>query len=167
MSTKRNYRTMRHYSLLLAMAFIVLMGSCANKKKAPAANDVAELLRLEHKGIMSEFAMDTAFLASIMDSTFMDVSSGARKNKQQVLQGMYLNARQNREAGILVDSIRMEDEVVHLYDGAAVVSFVLNTYIREGKERTARRTRFYDVWVKRGDGWKAVTWQVTPLEEEE
>lgn len=158
---------MSYRFLLLAIGIMSLMAGCANKKKALAANDVAELLRLEHKGIMSEFAMDTAFLSSIMDSTFMDVSSGARKSKQQVLQGMYLNARQNREAGILVDSIHMEDEVVHLYDGAAVVSFVLNTYLREGKERTARRTRFYDVWVKRGDGWKAVTWQVTPLEEEE
>ena len=116
---------MKYYFPLLSVCFSALLLSCSNKEDAPATNDVAELLRLEHKGIRSEFSMDTAFLSSIMDSTFMDVGSGEPRNKQQVLQGMYLNARQNREAGTSVDSIRMEDEIVHLYDGAAVVSFVL------------------------------------------
>ena len=157
---------MRYSLILLVIVFATFFASCANKKKGITKNDVAELLRLEHKGIMSEFAMDTAFLASIMDSTFLDVASGKPKNKHQVLQGMYLNARQNREAGVTVDSIRMEDEIVNLYDGAAVVSFVLYTYSREGKNLVQRRSRFYDLWIKRDGQWKAITWQVTPLDDE-
>ncbi len=56
------------------------------------------MLDLEKEGIEREFKNDTAFLSSIMDSTFIELSKDKIKNKHEVLrtiQGKHLHHSQS------------------------------------------------------------------------
>jgi hypothetical protein len=98
-----------------------------------------------------------------MDSTFIELSKGAIKDKHEVLKTIYSSNIDNARKNIILDSFILEEPVVHLYDNAAVVTFILHTYRKKGEAAYERRTRFYDVWIKRNAQWKAVTWQATPI----
>jgi hypothetical protein len=133
--------------------------------KAPETPDEkSELLNLEYEWLEKEFELDTAFISSIMDSTFIGISDNGVKNKQEDLISMYNNIDQRIKNGIVIDSFRLEDEVVNIYSNSAVVTFVVHTYRHNNDTLIDRRTRFYDVWVKRGDKWKAVASQGTPMQ---
>lgn len=99
-----------------------------------------------------------------MDSTFIELSPKGLKNKHEVLKTIYQNNIDNQQKNILLDSFLLEAPVVHVYDKAAVVTFIMHTFRKKMDSVYQRRTRFYDVWVKRGEQWKAVTWQASPVE---
>ena len=107
--------------------------------------------------------MDTAYLSTIIDSTFIGISDNGIKNKQESLLGMYNNIDERVKNGIVVDSFRLEEKVVNLYSNTAVVTFVVHSFRNSDDTLIERRTRFYDVWVKRNDAWKAVSSQGTPI----
>ena len=123
------------------------------------------LLDLEREAIRREFENDTTFLSSIMDTTFIELAGDRLKNKHQVLKTIFATNISNQNKGVALDSFRLEDPVVHLYDdNAAVVTFIMHTFRKKDGSSVERRTRFYDVWVRRGSQWKAVTWQASPVE---
>lgn len=144
---------------------LVLIGflSC-NDKSSNTQMETLNLLGLEREAIQREFQNDTAFLSSIMDTTFIELSKDRIKNKHEVLKTIFQNNINNSENKILQDSFLLENPVVHLYDNTAVVTFIMHTYNRNNDSIFERRTRFYDVWVKRGEQWKAVTWQASSLD---
>jgi hypothetical protein len=76
---------------------------------------------------------------------------------------MYDNIRAMQQDSIFLDSLKLEDAVVNLYDNSAVVTFVVHTYKKEKGTSTEKRTRFYDVWVNRNGTWKAVSSQGTAI----
>ena len=121
------------------------------------------LLDLEREAIEREFQNDTTFLSLIMDSTFIELDGSKLKNKHQVLKTISANNLSNKRAGISLDSFRLEEPMVHVYENTAVVTFIMHTFRKENGTPMERRTRFYDVWVRRGDEWKAVTWQASSL----
>ncbi|HEY5916340.1 MAG TPA: nuclear transport factor 2 family protein [Chryseolinea sp.] len=137
---------------------------CTNKS-AVNVDDKRQLLDLERAWLEHEFALDTAFLASIMDPTFVGISEDGVKNKQEDLLSMYNNIDQRIKNGIVIDSFRIEDEVVNVYENSAVVTFIVHTYRHSNDSLIERKTRFYDVWIRRGDKWKAVASQGTTIQE--
>lgn len=135
------------------------------RRQSRTSDEKRELLNLEYEWLNKEFALDTAFLSSIMDSTFIGVSDNGIKNKQEDLISMYNNIDQRIKNGIVIDSFRLEDEVVNIYSNSAVVTFIVHTYRHNNDTLIERKTRFYDVWIKRGDKWRAVSSQGTPIQE--
>jgi hypothetical protein len=135
--------------------------SCGTRQ-ADYSSESKKLLDLEKEAITREFRNDTAFLSSIMDTTFIELSKDKIKNKHEVLKTIYSNNTNNLNNKISLDSFMLEEPVVHLYDNTAVVTFIMHTYRK--KEPFERRTRFYDVWVKRDNKWKAITWQASSVE---
>lgn len=122
-----------------------------------------ELLSLERKWLEAEFALDTAYLSTLLDSTFIGISANRISGKQQELNGMYDNISAMRLDSIFLDSLTLEDAVVNIYDNSAVVTFVVHTFKKEKGKPTEKRTRFYDVWINRNGQWKAVSSQGTPV----
>lgn len=98
-----------------------------------------------------------------MDSTFIEISEAGVKNKKEDLLAMYDNIDQRIKNGIVIDSFKLEDDVINLYSNSAVVTFIVHTYRHRNDTLVERKTRFYDVWIKRGDKWKAVSAQGTPV----
>jgi hypothetical protein len=122
-----------------------------------------ELLSLERKWLEAEFKLDTAYISTLLDSTFIGISADRISNKHEDLKGMYDNIRAMQHDSIFLDSLKLEDAVVNLYDNFAVVTFVVHTYKKEKRISTEKRTRFYDVWVNRNGIWKAVASQGTVI----
>jgi len=137
--------------------------SC-NDNSSNTQREALNLLSLEREAIQREFQNDTAFLSSVMDTTFIELSKDRIKNKHEVLKTIFQNNINKSENKILNDSFHLENPVVHLYDNTAVVTFIMRTYNHNNDSTFERRTRFYDVWVKRGDQWKALTWQASSLD---
>ncbi|NTS40410.1 hypothetical protein HRG84_05790 [Flavisolibacter sp. BT320] len=119
---------------------------------------------MERQAISREFQNDTAYLSSIMDSTFIELSGATIKNKHDVLRTIYQDNLSGYKNGIKRDSFLLKDSVIHLYGNTAVITFVLQTFNKKGDSSYTRRTRFYDVWVKRNNVWKAIAWQGIPVE---
>ena len=142
---------------------MILIAGCGDHKNHDP-NEANRLLDLEREAIRREFKNDTAYLSSIMDSTFIELSEGKIKRKHDVLRTIFQQNVDNASNKISMDSFKLEEPVVHLYDGAAVVTFVIHTYKKKIDSLFERRTRFYDLWVQRNGEWKAATWQATPLE---
>ena len=127
-------------------------------------DDKQQLLDLEREFLSKEFALDTAFLSSLMDSTFIDVTDDGIKTKKEDILSIYNNIDQRIRNGIVIDSFRLEDEVVNVYAGSAVVTFIVCTYRHSTDSIIERRTRFYDVWTKRDADWKLVASQGTLIQ---
>ncbi len=151
----------KDWSFFICMIFIA--AACGDHKKYDS-NEANRLLELEREAIRREFKNDTAYLSSIMDSTFIELSEGKIKRKHDVLRTIFQQNVDNANKKISMDSFILEEPVVHLYDDAAVVTFVIHTYKKKIDSLFERRTRFYDLWVQRNGKWKAATWQATPLE---
>lgn len=122
------------------------------------------ILSLERKWIEAEFALDTAYISTLLDSAFQSVNTNHVSNKQQEIDGIYKNMSAMRQDSIFLDSLQIEDATLHLYDNSAVTIFIVHTYKKEKGKPTEKRTRFYDVWVKKNGIWKAVASQGTKLE---
>jgi len=153
---------MRTTLTILTCGLLMVLFKCADKPSGHS-EEKRELLNLEYEWLNKEFELDTAFLSSIMDSTFIGISVSGVKSKQEDLVSMYNSIDQRIKNGIVVDSFRLEDEVVNMYSNSAVVTFIVHTYRHNGDTLIERKTRFYDVWVKRGDKWRAVASQGTPI----
>ncbi len=50
-----------------------------------------QLLSLERKWLAAEFALDTAYISSLIDATFMVILAGRISNKQQEVDNIYKN----------------------------------------------------------------------------
>ena len=124
-----------------------------------------ELLSLERKWLEAEFALDTAYLSTLLDSTFIGISANRVSARQEELKGMFDNISAMRKDSIFLDSLKLEDPIVNVYDKSAVVTFIVHTYKKEKGGSTEKRTRFYDVWINRNGKWKAVSSQGTPVTE--
>jgi hypothetical protein len=122
------------------------------------------LKKLEYDAIAAELKLDTASIATIMDDRFVSINSRDITNKQQELVGMYNNISQRLKEDHFVDSFYLDDFRVDYFDNTAVVTFYIVTKGRiKGVPFENRRTRFYDVWIKRKGKWKIISMQATPI----
>ena len=151
---------------------VFLLAACSESgSNKPGVTDSSkdkikeELILLERKWLEAEFALDTAYLSTLLDRTFIGISADRVANKQEELKSMYDNISAMRRDSVFLDSLKLEDPIVNVYDKTAVVTFIVHTYKKERGKSTEKRTRFYDVWIKRNDKWKAVSSQGTPITE--
>jgi len=157
---------------ILLTFLIFFLFSCAetDSPKVTANSDSnnkikEELLSLERKWLEAEFTLDTAYISTLMDSSFIDVSAHNIHNKQQALKGMYDNINAMREDSIFLDSLKFEDVILNLYENTAVISLVTHSYKKDNGKSVEKRIRFYDVWIKWNGKWRAVSSQGTTLTE--
>lgn len=159
-----HFERMRNILVICLSGLSIVLSMCA-VKSSNEREDKSQLLNLEREWLEKEFALDTAFIASIMDSTFIGISEDGLKNRREELISIYNNIDQRLKSGVVIDSFRLEDEVVNIYSNSAVVTFIVHTYRHSSDSLIERKTRFYDVWTKRGDKWKAVASQGTTVQE--
>jgi hypothetical protein len=128
-------------------------------------NDIDKLLTLERKWLEAEFALDTAYISSLIDSTFVGISSIHTTTKRRELNGIYNTMTAMRRDSIFLDSLKLEDAIVNFYDNTAVATFIVHSYKKDKGRPIEKRTRFSDVWVLRNGAWKAVASHGTPIPE--
>ena len=151
--------------LKLTIFIVGIFINCINvaAQNKDADDDKRELLKLEYDWLKAEFALDTAYLSSIMDPTFISISVEGVHGKKEDLLAMYNTIAQRNKDSIFIDSFKLENTVINLYGTTAVVTFIVHTYRKNRGVAEERRTRFYDVWIKRHNKWKAVSSQGTKV----
>jgi hypothetical protein len=154
---------MKLIQAIILCGLSVVLFECTDRSQK-RNDDKQHLLDLEREFLEKEFALDTAFLSSLMDSTFIDITNDGVKKKQEDLLDIYHNIDQRIKNGIVIDSFRLEDEIVNVYSNSAVVTFIVHSYRHHNDTLIERRTRFYDVWTKHGDNWKLVASQGTAIQ---
>lgn len=118
-----------------------------------------EILSLERKWLDAEFALDTAYISTLIDPSFIDISENIH-NKQQALKGMYDGMNARKRDSIVLDSLKFEDVVVNLYENTAVVALITHSWShKKDGNKVEVRMRFYDVWINKSGSWKAVASQ--------
>ena len=138
----------------------------ANTKDENQAGKIRlHLLSLERKWLEAEFALDTAAISLLLDPGFISITGSDTSNKQQELKGIYEKMSSMRKDSIFLDSLKLDEAIVNIYENVAVVIPVFHTYKTDKGKPTQKRTRFYDVWINRNGSWKAVSSQGTVLEE--
>ena len=128
-------------------------------------NEKHNILSLEHQWLAAEIKLDTLFISNILDSAYMGISEYGIHNRHEEMADMISSMEQRRKNNIYIDTFEIEDEIVNLYSNAAVVTFVLNSYRKENGIPIQRRTRFYDVWIKKEGRWLAVSSQGSIIRE--
>ncbi|MEO5685061.1 MAG: nuclear transport factor 2 family protein [Chitinophagaceae bacterium] len=151
----------RFLSTFLSMLVLAACNNARSDNKTSVVS--AELLALERKWLVAEFALDTAALSELMDPSFISISEEGIKNKNEDLIAMYNNIMQRRRDSISIDSFRLDTPIVSIYDNSAVVTFIVQSFGKQKGASRQRRTRFYDVWIGRNGKWKAVSSQGTSL----
>jgi hypothetical protein len=152
----------------LFLLFVSCSQNSSNKKGSEQnsiVNAKEELLSLERKWLDAEFALDTAYISTLMDPDFIDISTDHIQNKQQALKGMYDNMSAMRKDSIFLDSLKFEEPIVRFFENTAVVALITHSYKKDKGRPIEKRMRFYDVWVKRNWNWKAVSSQGTVITE--
>jgi hypothetical protein len=152
------------YSIAIILLSGILLSAPAQSQATSSKNDTEKLKKLEYEWLMAEFKLDTATIAAMMDNTFIAIGPAGIGNKQQELTGIYENMSDRLKNNHVVDSLYLDDVRIKIYDNTAIITFVSVTKGRIKEVPFAnRRTRMYDVWIKRNGQWKAVSSQVTPL----
>jgi len=153
---------LRLITTLILSGLAIISISCVESSKSDYEAG-QELLTLEKKFLEKEFALDTASLASLMDSTFIDITDDGVKDKQEDLIDIYYNIDQRLKQGTVPDSFKLENEVVNVYSNSAVVTVTVHSFRHSGDTSIERRTRFYDVWIRRDTEWKLAASQGTVI----
>src|SRR5688572_28403478 len=158
---------MKLLNLKTSFLFCLLFCGIAKEgfpQNASSTKDIEELKKLEYDWIMAEFRLDTATIGLMMDETFISVGMTGLANKQEELKGINDNMSLRLKNNHVVDSLYLDNMNITIYDNTAVVTFfsVTKGRIKEVPFEN-RRTRMYDVWIKRNGKWKAVSSQVTPV----
>lgn len=99
------------YFLPLLLICICNISLSQSQIQASVNQSATHLLSLERKWLIAEFALDTAYLSSLMDSTFTSISDEGVHNKQQCLQSMYSNISQRLKDSITIDSFNFETQL--------------------------------------------------------
>lgn len=148
---------MLKFLVVIILGSLILLG-CINHP-SNKSDDKALLLQLEYKWFEAEFSADTVFLSSLLDSTFICLTEGGVLTKQETLNHMITNRDFRTKNKIVIDSVRLENVIIHQYENSAVVTFIDHTYAKKGETALESKTPFYDVWIRRGNEWKAVSSQ--------
>jgi len=158
------------YVIFFNFLFLLFVSCSQNSsnKKGSEQNSIVnakELLSLERKWLDAEFALDTAYISTLMDPDFIDISTDHIQNKQQALKAMYDNMSAMHKDSIFLDSLKFEEPIVSFFENTAVVALITHSYKKDKGRPIEKRMRFYDVWVKRNGNWKAVSSQGTVITE--
>lgn len=149
--------------LLLHILLVSAQETNPNLTKEYANRDKKQLLNLEYNWLKAGFSLDTAYLSTLMDEGFISITANGTATKQEELIDYYKTISQRLRDSIFIDSFKPENSIVNLYGTTAVVTFVVHTFRKDKGVAVERKTRFYDVWIKRNGKWKAVASQGTKV----
>lgn len=159
-----------NHTILAGACLLLNLGLAAQNRKQTEEkkkeiHDKQQLLSLEYEWLKAEFSLDTTFLSTLMDERFISISASGITTKQDELVDYYKTISQRFRDSIFIDSFRLENNLINLYGNTAVITFIVHTFRKEKGIAGERRTRFYDVWIKRNGKWKAVASQGTRVTE--
>lgn len=162
---------MQHFNNLLPAFFLLILLSCNGKQPVKTIEIIKDhpeeaILRLEKKWLDAEFNLDTASISPLLHPRFISINGNRISGKQEELKGIYENISAMQKDGIVLDSLRFEDAQVRMYDSTGIATFIVHTFKKANGKPVEKRTRFYDVWIKRSGQWKAVSSQGTVLTEQ-
>jgi hypothetical protein len=144
---------------------LLLYLECTTSKISfnPAA-ETETLKKLEYDAIAAELRLDTGSISTIMDDRFISINSKDITTKHEELVSMYNNINHRLKENHFVDSFYLDDFRVDFFENTAVVTF---TIVSKGRIKDVpfdnRRTKFYDVWIKRKNQWKIISMQASPI----
>lgn len=131
----------------LALAVAALGAGCAS---APPPDRFVEL---EHRWVAALQSRDRAALDRLLDDTFFDSTyRGGLRSKADVLNGP--------PAAGPYRSVRLEQLTVQMYGSRAAVVRGVNV-LQGASPEDVVRVRFTDVFVRKGNAWRAVSAQET------
>src|SRR5688572_9351185 len=100
---------------LISLVFILSACGQAGSNRTNGGNNSKkdnikeEILSLERKWLEAEFVLDTAYISTLIDSTFIGISANRVSNKHEELKGMYNNISAMHEDSVFLDSLKLED----------------------------------------------------------
>lgn len=149
---------------IISLAVAILLFHSAISQISPFQKDSLMLRSMEYQWLTAEFKLDTATISKMMDDAFISIGDNSISNKHQELAGTYKNISQRLQNGHIVDSLYLDDFTIRIYGATAIVTYISVTKGRIKNVPFAdRRTRIYDVWIKKNDQWKAMSSQITPI----
>jgi hypothetical protein len=142
---------MKHTIALWLLALAVAPGQ--TQKNAPAGRTGATsqaLISLENKWVEALIKADTATLDSIFADTYVDTDEQShRSDKQSVLSVL-------KSGELKIESIKLSDLQVHVYDEAAVVTGSAAQAGNVKRQPLTAAIIFTDTFVRQNGKWKAV-----------
>ena len=145
---------MRRASLAAAAALTVACAASSPPADGPAPGGAPptamaaaqEIMKLEEAWGRALSTRDTAFFRETLADDFVGTGGAEVRSKQAVIEDL------SRSVGA-VPVPRFESTQVRLFDDMAIVTGIA---VYEGTGAPASRTRFTEVWAKRGGRWLAV-----------
>jgi hypothetical protein len=139
--------------LRLVMFSVIFCAALLSAGYAFSSPPASALIDLEHRWVEALKTHNKSELDAILDDTFVDTTfRGALRTKNDVLSGP--------TAGGPYHSIRLENLSVRMYGKETAIVTGVNV-LQGASEKDIARISFTDVFVKRGDRWKAVSAQET------
>lgn len=124
------------------------------------------IMQLTYKAFNAELRKDTLTISNLMDDDFISVYPHKTQTKRQELAGIYKNIEMMKSNGHVIDSLYLDDFKLQLYDNTAISTYYSVTKGNiKGESFENRRTRWFDVWVRRNDNWKWVSSQGTEIKQ--
>lgn len=149
--------------LIRTSILLTIISSCSSNSNIDD-KDKATLKNLEMQWLVAEFKADTAAIAKLMDERFISIGPFEVSNKKAELEAIFKNITERIAKGNIVEDFYFDDFNVLFHENSAVVTFAC---VSKGKNGSTpfenRRTRIYDVWIKKNNRWQAISSQVTPI----
>jgi ketosteroid isomerase-like protein len=144
------------YGVLKRLALPLLLFAGTVAAQTPDASTVqGKILALENAWGQAEKAGDSNALRSLLDDTLVYVRyDGSLWTKSRYLASL-------SDPTSRVEQAITEDMAAHVFGDASVVTGIYRVKGTEKGKPYARRERFIDTWVHRGDNWVCVATQVT------
>jgi ketosteroid isomerase-like protein len=141
-------------SIIICVSCIA-QSSNAKQIKTYRATNVEQIKKLEYDWVKAEDFLDTAALNKILDKTYISIEQDGVWGRQQELLDVYKGVSRRIKEGISVDSFHFEDVTINVYNNTAVATFIKVTKGKNKGVPFTRKSRLYDVLVKRNGEWKA------------
>ncbi len=155
---------MSKWILALVIAFTLSVPAFArdkdkdkDKDQAAGSNVEQQIKSLDEQSRDAAMKGDVTFLEKHLADDYVGIgSSGSTVDKNQAIQ--------NRKNGVTkFESIDIRDQKIRVYGNTAVVESDANAKGNMNGQPFSGEYRTTTVWVKRGNDWKEVNFQVTPV----
>lgn len=150
---------MKKLFCFINICLLIGVTASSQNKKVPSSkstNDIEQIKKLEYNWVKAEDFLDTVELQKILDKTFISIEANGVSNRQEELLGVNETINRFMKEGVLIDSFHLEDMTINLYDNSAVATYIVITKGKNNGVPFTRKSRFYDVLVKRNGEWKGV-----------
>jgi hypothetical protein len=121
-----------------------------------SSNLLDELIALEHRRTQAWLDRDAEALAELLDEHYVEVNVLGRHSRQQVLTELFPK--------VALQELAMEEP--HLFEAgsdAAILSYRCRERLLTGGQEIKAVCNVCAVYRRRGDGWRLLLWQITPV----